>query len=173
MQNTFGKEIIPSNDEQRLNTLKRYQLLQSVPDGYFSSLAHIIATTFDVPIALISLVDKESVHFLGNAGMEDTHQTPRGISLCSLAILDNKPTIFNDALNEPCLLTNPLVSGSFGLRFYAGVPINTNDGFNIGTVCVIDKEPREFGEKEKQMLQQFSKSVLNDLEVRRNTLINL
>ena len=171
MQNTFGKDIIPFNEQERLQALGRIRLLKSIPQGYFNTLAQIMALTFDVPIALVSIVDDESVTFPGNEGMPGVTEVPRGISLCSLAILDKNPTVFSDAIDEPCLLANPLVSGEFGLRFYAGVPITTSDGFNIGTVCVVDKAPRTFSEKEENMLSQFAKTVIDDLELRHQTLV--
>ena len=170
MHNTFGKEIIPHNEKQRLKALQRIRLLRSIPEGYFNTLAQIMAQSFDVPIALVSLVDSEMVDFQGNYGMQETNETSRGVSLCSLAILDDQPTIFNNALEEPCLIANPLVAGEFGLRFYAGAPIVTSNGYAIGTVCLVDKEPRPFSEKEKEMLSQFAQNVIDDLEVRQETL---
>ena len=125
MNNTFGKSIIPGNEVERLKALRSYNILHTLPEGFFNNLAHIIAKTFDTPIALISLVDEEEVFFKANVGMPGTEYVDRGVSLCSLAILDNQPTIFEDATNEPCLLANPLVAGNFGLRFYAGAPIIT------------------------------------------------
>ena len=170
IENSFGKRIIPVNEEERLRALARYKLLDNVPEGYFINLAQIIAKTFDAPIALVSLVDKEEVNFPGNFGMEDITEVARGISLCSLAVLDEEPTVFEDALKQPCLLANPLVTGEFGLRFYAGAPIVTSDGFAIGTVCIVDKEPRTFSHEEKAMLQDFANSAMGELEIRR-TLI--
>ena len=104
--------------------------------------------------------------FKGNVGMEGVDEVDRGVSLCSLAILDPEPTIFNNALLEPCLLANPLVAGNFGLRFYAGAPITTPDGYHIGTVCVVDKAPRAFSEKEKALLVQFAGSVMSEIDER-------
>jgi GAF domain-containing protein len=170
MENTFEKNIIPDNEEARLRALYRYQLLENLPERYFTNLARIIAQTFNTPIALVSLVDKEQVNFPGNYGMGDTRQVPRGLSLCSLAVLEENPTIFEDAGKDPCLLANPLVSGSFGLRFYAGAPIVTEDGYAIGTVCVVDKKPRTFSEPEKQMLQEFARTVMQELDIRLDML---
>jgi GAF domain-containing protein len=166
MENTFGKPIIPDNEKERLQALYHYRLLESLPAGYFTNLAHIIAQSFDTPIALVSVVDKEEVLFPGNVGMEGTNAVPRGLSLCSLAVLEDQPTIFRDALKEPCLLSNPLVTGEFGLRFYAGAPILTKDGFALGTVCVVDKEPREFSAKEEAMLQSFADTAMAEIELR-------
>ena len=171
MKNTFGKVIIPVNDEKRIEALKSYQILDTPPEGFFDKLAQIIAKTFDSPIALVSLVDKEQVFFKANEGMPGVSYVDRGVSLCSLAVLDNTPTIFEDATTEPCLLTNPLVAGEFGLRFYAGAPIITPDGFNIGTVCVVDKKPRPFSKEDEELLKLFAKAAMDAIEDRRKNLI--
>lgn len=170
MENSFGKDIIPANEQSRLAALHPYKLIEGLPEKYFTNFARIIAATFDAPIALVSFVDKEEVLFPGNYGMEGTDRVPRGISLCSLAVIDENPTIFHDALKEPCLLSNPLVIGEFGLRFYAGAPIITKDGYAIGTVCIVDKEPRDFSEQEAEMLKEFAKTAMLELE-RRHQLV--
>jgi GAF domain-containing protein len=170
INSSFGKDIIPANEQARLRALQRYRLIEELPAGYFTKLAQIVAKVFDAPIALVSLVGKSEVEFPGNVGMPGTVSVPRGDSLCSLAILDAGPTIFNDALQEPCLLANPLVTGEFGLRFYAGAPIVTDDGFALGTVCIVDKEPRPFSEREQEMLQEFATSAMQDIEARLQSL---
>ncbi|MBV9986119.1 MAG: GAF domain-containing protein, partial [Chitinophagaceae bacterium] len=166
-KNTFGKPIIPANENIRIEAVNEYVVLDGFPDKYFNEVAQIIARSFDTPIALISIVGSEQVEFKGNFGMEGVNTVDRGTSLCSLAVLDHAPTIFNDASKEPCLLTNPLVAGEFGLRFYAGVPLRTQQGLNIGTVCVVDKEPRDFTEKELELLDRFAGNVMKELEDRR------
>ena len=166
MINTFNKPIIPGNDALRLAALEYFDILNDLPDRYFTNLAHIIAATFNSQIALISLVGEELVHFKGNFGMDGVSNVSRGESLCSLAILDAEPTIFTDTLKEPCLLRNPLVIGEFGLRFYAGAPIVTKEGFNIGTVCIVGKEPREFTEREKDLLVLFAENAMHEIEMR-------
>jgi len=170
MNNTFGKPIIPDSEVERLKALRSYNILHTLPEGFFNNLAHIIAKTFDTPIALISLVDEEQVFFKANVGMLGTEYVDRGVSLCSLAILDNQPTIFEDATNEPCLLANPLVAGDFGLRFYAGAPIITPDGHKIGTVCVVDKKPRIFSDREQELLIQFSESAMEAIIERKKNI---
>lgn len=170
MKNYFTKEIIPENDGERLKALSRYEMIERLPQGYFAKLSRIIATTFHTPIALISLVHKYDVQFIGNYGMEDTERVSRGISLCSLAILDDHPTVFDDATKEPCLLANPLVIGEFGLRFYAGAPIITHDGFAIGTACIVDKEPRTLSEAEQKVLQDFATMAMQEIELRYKNL---
>lgn len=171
MNNTFGRPIIPENEELRIKALTYYNLLNNLPDGYFNNLAQIIATTFDTPIALISIVKEDLVFFKGNAGMENVIEVDRGESICSLAILNPEPTVFKDALNEPCLLSNPNVVGDFGLRFYAGAPISTKEGLNLGTVCIIDKYPREFSKNEKEMLIKFAENAMQEIEWRKEVQI--
>jgi GAF domain-containing protein len=171
MNNTFGKPIIPINEEERLEALESYEILNTLPEGFFNNLAHIIARAFETPIALVSLVDRDQVFFKANVGMPGTTHVDRGISLCSLAILDNDPTIFHDAVKEPCLMSNPLVAGEFGLRFYAGAPIITPDGFNIGTVCVVDKKPRSFSELEQELLVQFAQSAMDAIIDRKKNMV--
>ncbi|MEO6541244.1 MAG: GAF domain-containing protein [Ferruginibacter sp.] len=166
MVNTFNKELIPANDKLRLEALAYFEILNELPDRYFSNLAQIIALAFNSEIALVSLVGENDVYFKGNYGMEGTGKLDRGTSLCSLAILDPEPTIFNDAFKEPCLLSNPLVIGEFGLRFYAGAPIITSEGFTMGTVCIVGKEPREFSQQEKDLLILFAKNAMIELESR-------
>lgn len=170
MDNSFGKPIVPANDEERLKALKAYEILNTAPEGFFNNLAHIVARSFDTPIALISLVDKEEVFFKANVGMEDTRHVSRGLSLCSLAVLDPEPTVFENALDEPCLLANPLVAGSFGLRFYAGAPIVTPEGYNIGTVCVVDREPRSFSDLDRGLLKRFADSAMDAIIKRKESI---
>lgn len=167
MTNTFGKPIIPENETARLDALNQYAALDGFPDVYFNEIATIVATTFGVPIALVSLVASEHVEFKGNHGMTGVSRTDRGVSLCSLAVLDNDPTIFEDARLEPCLLANPLVAGEFGLEFYAGVPLTTPEGFNIGTVCIVDKKPRKMSEAEVMLLSRFAGNIMEELKSRK------
>lgn len=163
MTNSFGKNIIPPNETLRLKALEYFDLLDDLPDAYFANLAQIIASVFHTPIALVSLVADKKVHFKGNYGMKDVTDVDRGDSLCSLAILDAEPTVFGDAMKEPCLLSNPLVAGDFGLRFYAGAPITTPEGFNIGTVCIVDKEPRTITIEETELLKLFAKNAMAEI----------
>ncbi|GAA4419629.1 PAS domain-containing sensor histidine kinase [Nibrella viscosa] len=166
MINTFGKPIIPDNDDERVEALKRYSILDTPPEETFNTIAHIIAQVFRAPIALISLVDKERVFFKANVGMPGVKAVDRGVSLCSLAVLSPELTVYENALEEPCLLANPLVAGDFGLRFYAGAPIITQDGFMIGTVCIVDREVRSFSEPDRQLLTRFATMVMNEIELR-------
>ncbi len=167
MVNNFNKPIIPPDEELRLKALEYFDILNELPDRYFTNLAHIIALAFNAEIALISLVGEHDVYFKGNYGMKGVKKMDRGTSLCSLAILDPDPTVFSDALKEPCLLSNPLVIGEFGLRFYAGAPVVTREGFSLGTVCIVGKEPRDFTQQEKALLVLFAENAMIEIESRR------
>ncbi len=158
--------IIPENDEQRVAVLKRYRILDTPPEDAFDHIARLAVQIFDVPVALISLVDTDQVFFKANIGMGKIRQTGRGQSLCSLAILQPEVTVFENALNEPCLIANPLVAGSFGLKFYAGAPLITHDGYLIGTLCLVGKEPRTFTAQEKLILQNLARVVMDQIELR-------
>ncbi|MBF8963160.1 GAF domain-containing protein [Pontibacter sp. FD36] len=167
MKNTFiGVNLIPQNEEERLLKLQEYEILDTPPEGAFNHIAAMAARMFNVPIALVALVDSERVWFKANVGMEDVENVSRGVSLCSLAILNDGPTVFPDAVNEPCLLANPLVTGNFGLRFYAGAPLRTSDGHNLGTLCIVDKQSREFSEADQKVLGQLASIVMDEIELR-------
>ncbi|MCX2477636.1 ATP-binding protein [Pedobacter sp. MC2016-15] len=166
MDNTFGKNIIPENEHERIAALKRYKILGSPAENAFDHVAKLAAKIFAVPIALVSMVDTEEVFFKANVGMGKVRTTPRGISLCSLAVLDPEVTVFEDARIEPCLLANPLVAGEFGLQFYAGAPITTPDGMLIGTLCVVDKKPRTFSTQDRAILANLASIVIDEMELR-------
>jgi signal transduction histidine kinase len=166
VKNTFSIPIIPPNDEQRLQALYRYEILDTPPEGAFNRVAEMATKVFNIPIALVSLVDKERVFFKANVGLPGHKEAKRGESLCSLAVLQDRPTVFEKAENEACLLANPFVAGSFGLKFYAGAPLITHDGFRIGTMCIIDKVEREFSEKDQAILQDMAAIVMDEIEIR-------
>lgn len=161
MENTFNIPMISENEEERLQTLYRYDILGEASFKYIASMA---AHVFKVPIALVSFVDREFVVFNGNVGLEGTDQMSRGISLCSLAILKKGVTVFEDTRDEPCLVDNPLVAGHTGLRFYAAATLTTPEGLNIGTVCIIDKERRTFSKGDEEILENIASIVMEDLE---------
>ena len=170
IENTFGMNIVPENEAQRLEALKRYRITNTPSEECFDGIARLGAQIFNAPISLLSLVDAESVFFKANIGMGKATYANRGKSLCALAILDEKVTVFEDALKEPCLMSNPNVIGDFGLRFYAGAPLITHDGFMIGTLCIIDKKNRIFTESDRKILENLAKTAMDQIELRRSAL---
>jgi GAF domain-containing protein len=133
MNNTFTTDIILANEQQRQDALHSYRLLGTYAEKSFKSIAKLVSEIFSASIAMISLVDAEVVYFGSNVGMDRT-TGPRGESFCSLTILKDEVHVVENALENPVVAGNPLVCGDFGLRFYAGAPLVTHDGFKIGTV---------------------------------------
>ncbi|WP_210465882.1 MULTISPECIES: GAF domain-containing protein [Rufibacter] len=165
MENTFGIPIIPDNEDERLAKLRSFNILDTHrEEGPFKHIASMAARMFNVPIALVNLVEDEYVHTKGNEGLDVTEPVPRGTSLCSLAVLRQEATVFENALQEPCLLANPMVTGGMGLRFYAAAPLTTSDGYNIGALCIVDTEPREFSEAERKVLENLASVVMDNIE---------
>lgn len=158
------------NEKNRLKALKRYKLTNGLPKDYFTNLAQSVADTFHTPIALVSIVDKDHVAFPGNIGIPNIEEIPRNISLCSMALLKDHPTVYPDTLKEPALSSNPLIAGDFGLRFYAGAPIICDDGYALGVVCIVDKQPRTLSGKEVESLQAFAHEAMEQIKKRLGSL---
>lgn len=166
MENTFGRNLIPENETKRLEDLNKYKILYTQSEPAFDQLAALAASTFGVPLAMINFVDKDKVWTKSKQCVEDGEPVERGTSLCSLAILKDCVTVFENTLTEPQLLSNPLVAGEFGLRFYAAAPITTAAGFNIGVICLLDKEPRAFSDEDQQKLEELAGMVREEIEKR-------
>lgn len=154
-----------SNEAERLEAVRRYEILDTPPDGAFDRITRIAARLFNVPISIVSIVDEDRIWFKSHHGL-DVSEIPRGPGLCASAILDNKPWVLTDAKTDPRSLANPLVAGKFGLRFYAGVPLQTSDGHSLGTLCVIDHEPRAITQADIEQLTDLAAVVMDELELR-------
>lgn len=163
--NASAAKIIPANEAQRMIAVKRYDILDTPPDGSFDRITAIAARRFNVPISIISIVDHDRVWFKSHHGIE-VNQTGRDPGLCASAILSPDVHILVDARTEPSSLANPLVAGEFGLRFYAGVPLRTSDGYNLGTLCVIDKTPRPIDQEQIDDLKDLASVVMDQMELR-------
>lgn len=163
---------ILTSEEERINTLKRYAILDTPPDGSFDKLTKLAATLLKVPIAIVSLVDTDRIWFKSKYGI-DSQQIDKDEGLCASVIFSDELYLVEDATKDPRTLANPLVAGSFGLRFYAAVPLRTRDGFSLGTFCVIDKEPRTLNEEEEQILRDLRDIVMDQIELRLASRISL
>lgn len=166
---------MPANEAKRMEALKRFDILDTPADGSFDRITRLAATIFKVPIAIISLVDTDRIWFKSHYGLS-VNQINRDPGLCASAILSNELYVIGDACKDPRALSNPLVAGEFGLRFYAAVPLQTDDNYNLGTLCVIDKIPRSLTEDEKLILKQLAQIVMDEMELRlvlRNTVTNV
>ena len=162
----------PSREAEaaRMKAVRRYSVLDTPPDGAFDRIAQLAAKLLKTPIAIISIVDEDRIWFKSRTGLEGIDEIPRETGLCASAVLQKDPWVISDASVEPVTLANPLVAGEFGLRFYAGVPLTTHDGHGLGTLCVIDKEPRPFTPEQTAILQDLAAVVMDELELRRDAI---
>lgn len=157
---------LTSQDEaERLAAVRRYDVLDTPPDGAFERITALAARLFGVPISIVSIVDTDRIWFKSHHGL-DIEEIGREPGLCASAILQSKPWLVTDARADPRALANPLVAGELGLRFYAGVPLTTHDGHNLGTLCVIDNQPREMSDGELETLRDLATLVMDELELR-------
>lgn len=161
------KPPLPKNEAHRLNVLWQYDVLDTVPEEMFDDLADLAAHICEAPVALITLVDEKRQWFKSRVGVS-IKQTSRDISFCAHAILQDGLFIVSDATKDPRFRKNPLVTGPQKIRFYAGVPLKSPDGFGLGTLCVIDKKPRQLREDQKQALRILARHVETQLELRRH-----
>ena len=150
---------------KRLETLRKFDILDTPPDGTYDNIVKLVAKLLNVPIAIVSLVDSDRIWFKSAFGL-DIQQIPKEEGLCASAVLSKDFYMVEDALKDPRTLTNSLVTSDFGLRFYAAAPLTTSDGFNLGTLCVLDKTPRTLNEIEQQILEDFAIIVIEQLEMR-------
>lgn len=152
-------------ERERLAALRNYDVVDTPTDGTFDRITALAARLLRVPIAIVSVVDEDRIWFRSHHGIE-VADIPRSPGLCASAILSTEPYLLADALLDPVALTNPLVAGEFGLRFYAAIPLTMSDGHNLGTLCVIDKEPRHLGHEELETLTDLAQLVVHELELR-------
>ncbi|WP_375458911.1 sensor histidine kinase [uncultured Enterovirga sp.] len=163
--NAVAISTFPYDEAGRMAAVKRYDILDSPPDGAFDRITAIAARRFGVPISIVSIVDNDRIWFKSHHGIS-VSQIGRDPGLCASAILANDPHILTDAKADPRSLANPLVAGEFGLRFYAGVPLTTRDGHNLGTLCVIDQAPRPIDQGQIDDLVDLASVVMDQIELR-------
>jgi two-component sensor histidine kinase len=163
--NALTLGVIPEDEADRMAAVRRYEILDTPPDGSFDRVTALAARRFDAPISIISIVDHDRIWFKSHHGL-DVQQIGRDPGLCASAILSSEAHVLVDASTDVRSLANPLVAGDFGLRFYAGVPLTTSDGFNLGTLCVIDKAPRPVDQAQINDLKDLASLVVDQLELR-------
>jgi len=160
-----SRAIIPDDEAQRLEAVRRYDVLDSPPDGAFDRVTRLASALLDMPIAIVSVVDEDRIWFKARHGL-DVEEVGRDAGLCASAILQAETWVVSDAAVDPRALANPLVAGDFGLRFYAGAPLITADGYRLGTVCVIDRKSRELPPHGEALLADLAAIVVDELELR-------
>lgn len=158
--------MIPANEPERLAALRRFDVLDTPPDGAFDRITRLASEILEMPISIVSLVDHDRIWFKSAHGLDGVEQIDRAPGLCASAILGEEVWMIKDATVDVRTLANPLVAGEFGLRFYAGSPLRTQDGYNLGTLCVIDKRPRTLTEKQTRVLDDLAALVMDELELR-------
>ena len=153
-------------ERARLETLQAMRLLDTPPETAFDDFTVLASRLCRAPIALVSLVDAERQWFKSRVGLDAT-ETPREWAFCDHAIRGHDVFAVSDARSDPRFASNPLVTGEPGIRFYAGVPLVVEPGHAIGTLCIIDREPRELGDEDRDTLQRLGRQVVHLLELRR------
>jgi PAS domain S-box-containing protein len=154
---------VPANESARLNALRGLHLLDTPIEERFERITRIATRTFNMPIALVSLVDADRQWIKSCQGWQ-LPETPRSISFCGHAILQDQALVIPDAWLDPRFEDNPLVRADPHIRFYAGQPLSTSDGSRIGTLCLIDRRPRDFSADDRQSLRDLAYWVERELE---------
>ncbi|WP_087022352.1 GGDEF domain-containing protein [Thaumasiovibrio subtropicus] len=161
----------PENEESRLASLRGLKVLDTEPEERYDRITRLARRLFNVPIALVSLVDENRQWFKSCFGLDVT-ETPRDISFCGHAILDNKPFIIEDAREDSRFADNPLVTGPPHIRFYAGIPLVHEDGEKLGTLCIIDSEPHTLSCEEIEDLIDLAKMAERELAASKNAALD-
>jgi len=164
--NNFDKinNSAPMDESRRLDALVKLNILDTPAEERFDRVTRIARRTLGVPIALVTLVDKDRQWFKSSQGLI-FNETPRAFSFCSHAIESDAPFIVPDATKDTRFANNPLVTGEPQLRFYAGVPIKAPHGERIGTFCIFDREPRELEENELLTLRDLAAFIQNEFNI--------
>lgn len=157
--------IHPPDEPERLSAVRRYDILDSPAEGSFDRIAALAARCLEAPIALVTIVDQDRIWCKARYGLE-VEELDRASGFCASAISQADPYVVLDASVDPRFLTNRLVAEEFGLRFYAAAPIVTHDGYRLGTVNVMDKQPREITQTQIDTLRDLAAIVVDELELR-------
>ncbi|WP_373235831.1 sensor domain-containing diguanylate cyclase [Cohaesibacter celericrescens] len=153
------------NELERLRELEKYAILDTSSEESFDRITRIAQKIMDVPIALITLVDEKRQWFLSKQGIT-FDETPREISFCTHAIQKDQPFIVHDATQDERFKHNPMVNEAPNVQFYAGIPLKSALGYNLGTLCVIDTKPRDISLDEIDILRDLASIVIDEIELR-------
>ncbi len=157
------------NENERLKELEYYNILDSEVENDYNKLVELASVICDTPISLVSLVDNHRQWFKASVGLS-VRETPKDIAFCSHALLQDELFLINDASKDERFYDNPLVTSNPNIRFYAGMPLKSPKGFNLGSLCVIDTVPRDLTESQIIALKVLSKQVINLFELRRKNI---
>ena len=159
---------LPPNEEQRLEELRRYAVLDTPPEKAFDNITALAARIFRVPISTVTLIDENRQWFKSCLGLE-TREVGRNIAFCAHAILQDEVMVVPDAHEDARFAENPLVTGAPYIRFYAGAPLRTSAGLNLGTLCIIDTKPRKLTKGDIATLADLATLVVDEIERRYET----
>ncbi|MFD3718186.1 PP2C family protein-serine/threonine phosphatase [Streptomyces sp. NPDC058674] len=154
----------------RLDAVRRYDILDTPPDGAFDRVAALAARLFKVPVASVTIVDEDRIWFKAVHGLEGVSEIGREPGLCGSAVLSDETLVIPDTLIDPVACDNALVTGPMAVRFYAAAPIITGDGYRLGTVNILDTKPRLITEEDTATLADLAAIVLDELEMRLSAL---
>jgi diguanylate cyclase (GGDEF)-like protein len=154
---------LPLDETRRLRALTTLCVLDTLPEERFDRVTRLARRTFQVPIALVSLIDRDRQWFKSNQGLPGVCETSREVSFCGHAILYDSAMVVPDARLNPIFSDNPLVTGDPHVRFYAGQPVHGPDGSRVGTLCLIDRKPRQFTEDDRIILADLGAMVDREL----------
>jgi len=159
------KAPLSSRERERLHSLGLHRILDTASEQAFDDLTRLAATICEVPISLVSLVDDSRQWFKSHHGL-GASETPREQAFCAYAILEPELFIVEDATLDERFADNPLVQGDPNIRFYAGAPLEVADGIRLGTLCVIDRQPRQLTPLQAEALEVLRDAVVTQLELR-------
>jgi GAF domain-containing protein len=164
------KAALPENEAERLNALHQFEILDTKEEKVFDDLTRLAIYICKTPIALITLIDSDRQWFKSRVGVSQ-FETARDVSFCSHAILQTDSLVVPDTLQDERFKNNPLVVSEPHLRFYAGSPLTTAEGYKLGTLCVIDNVPRELSDGQIAALKTLSYQAMMQLELRREIIL--
>jgi hypothetical protein len=149
--------VVSTDEEQRLGALRPLEVLDMAPDASYEQVARLVAELLDVPIVLVGLLDRDRLWFKAKFGT-DLSETGREGAFCADAVAfdGDGPLIITDAQSDPRFASSPLVTGEAGVRFYAGQPLRAPDGDRVGTLCLIDRVPRDLDDRGRDLLRGFA-----------------
>ncbi|MFK4118959.1 PP2C family protein-serine/threonine phosphatase [Streptomyces longwoodensis] len=165
-----GRAAAADTEAARIEAVRRYDILDTPPDGAFDRIAALAARLFDVPLATVTIVDVDRVWFKAAHGLEGVREVGRDPGLCASAVLKDGTLVIPDTLLDDVARGNPLVTGSLGIRFYAAAPLVTRDGHRLGTLDILDTVPRSISPQDTALLTELADIVMDELELRLSAL---